>query len=190
MSDQEKPSPTSELHTMIERGPLSDIFRADESRGLVEIIGVNANDINASTYAPMFVALQSYGVEQFVMAMTRLFDQPKKQYQLRSLPAIIEYVAEHSSELPIRQPAFVATALTQLASKVDANKIGTQDLMAELRLHVPTSKDNTALDALKTLRDKRLAHAEHIDEIGATPWNLAEQLLRSAKAIIGALGAV
>jgi hypothetical protein len=96
MSDQEKPSPASELHTMIERGPLSDIFRADESRGIVEIIGVNANAINASTYAPMFVALRSYGVEQFVMAMTRLFDQPKKQYQLRSLPAIIEYVADAS----------------------------------------------------------------------------------------------
>jgi hypothetical protein len=67
----------------------------------------------------------------------------------------------------------VATALARLDSKANPSGIGTQDLMAELRLQVPTSKDNPALDALKTLRDKRLAHAEHIDEIGATQWALA-----------------
>jgi hypothetical protein len=59
MSAQEKPTPASELQTMLERGPITDIFRADESRAIVEIIGTNAKSINTSSYAPTFVALQS-----------------------------------------------------------------------------------------------------------------------------------
>ena len=49
---------------MIERGPLNDTFRADESRALVEIVGTKATAINESTCAPTFIALQSYAIEQ------------------------------------------------------------------------------------------------------------------------------
>lgn len=183
-------SPELELREMIERGPLNDIFRADESRAIVEIVGANATAINASTFAPTFVALQSYAIEQFVMAITRMFDQPSKKYQLRSLPAIIAYVAKHGAALPIRLPTTVATALERLGSNVNATTISTQQLMTELNLRLPTSSNNAALEALKTLRDKRLAHAEHIDEIGATQWQLAEALLQTAKLLLGALGGV
>ena len=59
----------AELDAMLEGGPMHDIFRADEARGLVETIGTHAAAVNASSFSASFVTLQSYAIDVFVLAI-------------------------------------------------------------------------------------------------------------------------
>jgi len=163
---------------MLTKGPQQDIFRADEAHAIVQRIGEHAEAVTASMYVPTFVALQQYSIEQFVLAITRLFDAPKKNYPLRSLPAIVQSVIEHADTLPIKEPAFLQTALTHLAPHIegfDPSKGGASTLVAMgiVQARLPTPDTSPAVEALKALRDKRLAHPEHIEaeSIPKTAWS-------------------
>ncbi len=175
---------------------MNDIFRADESRALVETIGTHAADVDASTFAPTFVALQSYAIDQFVLAITRVFDKPTERYQLRSLPAIVEHVLANAESLPVREPYFLADALNRLgapiAAGVGTDSATTRIAMITLGSMMPSPKTHPALAALKALRDKRLAHPEHVavESIPKTAWAPADELLRTAQLMIAALGSL
>jgi hypothetical protein len=173
--------------------PCLIFFRADESRALVAMIDTHAAAIANSTFSPTFVALHSYAVEQFVLAITRFFDRPKKNYPLRSLPAIVEHVFANAESLPVREPNLLAEALKHLGAPIaglGANCATTQLAVGALRALMPSPETHSALDALKALRDKRLAHPEHVavESIPKTAWVPADELLRTAQLMIAALG--
>lgn len=183
----------AELEAMLAAGPMHDIFRADESRALVETIGTHSAAVNASTFTASFVALQTYAIDEFVLAITRLFDKAKKNYPLRSLPAIVDHVIANADALPVREPSFLDTAFTHLGAPLaglGADSPSTLVAMGALRSMMPTPETNTALDALKAQRDKRLAHPENIavESIPTTAWGPADELLRTAQLMLGALG--
>jgi len=185
----------AELNTMLEGGPMHDIFRADEARALVEIIGTHAAAIDASKFAASFVTLQSYSIDQFVLAITRVFDRPKKNYPLRSLPAIVDHVLANAASLPVQEPNILADALKHLGAPIGGlgtDSASTQLAMDALNTKMPSPKTHPALAALKALRDKRLAHAEHIkiESIAKTGWGPADELLRTAQMMIAALGSL
>jgi hypothetical protein len=185
----------SELHEMLEAGPASDVFRADESRALFQVIAEHGKAVDASTFAPTFVALQAYSVEQFILAITRLYDKPKKKYSLRSLPAIIEHVMAQADALPSHEPTMLANALRHLGAPIaglDAvsGSAATKIAMAALTRLMPSPDTHHALDALKAIRDKRLAHQENVkvETLPRTAWAPADELVHTAKLMLGALG--
>lgn len=185
-----------ELDEMVTQGPATDIFRAEEALSLFNVISDNAKEVNQSTFAPSFIALQSYAIEQFVLAMTRLFERPSARFQLRSLPAIVDYLLKHAGALPIAQPVIFRKDLKHAGvtirglEKMD-DKSATEIAMQAIQLTMPTPETDPALNALKALRDKRLGHPEHVaaDSIPRTTWEPAEELLDKAKMIVGVLGA-
>ena len=64
--------------------------------------------------------------------------------------------------------------------------------MSALRSKMPTPDSNPALNALKALRDKRLAHPEHIEAeaIPKTAWEPAEKLIETAQSMMAVLGCI
>jgi hypothetical protein len=174
---------------------MHDIFRADEARALVETIGTYATAVDASTFGPTFVALQTYAIDEFVLAVTRLFEKPKKNYPLRSLPAIVEHVLANAESLPVREPFFLGEALGHLGVPIsgpETNSATTRSAMRTLRSLMPSPETHPALEALKLLRDKRLAHPEHVavESIPKTAWAPADELLRTGQLMLGALGSL
>jgi hypothetical protein len=185
----------TELDDMLTRGPVADISRADEARSIVQAIGDNADAVNASTFSPALVAMQAYAIEQFVLAITRLFEKPSRRFQLRSLPAIVTYAIAREQELPLLEPVIFWSDLKHLGFTIAGSdlvatarqRIG----MSALQTMIPSSDRDPSLDALKALRDKRLAHPEHVsaEDIPLTTWEPIEKALATAKLIVGVLGA-
>jgi hypothetical protein len=183
------------LARMLEHGPASDIFRAEQALGITSTIGDYVEAVNESTFAPILVAMQTYAIEQFVLALNKILERPNRQYQLQSLPAIVQFVIDNAEHLPVREPAFLR-GLDRIGARIDGldalddmNK--TRAVMGGLQHVMPTPETNPGLNALKALRDKRLAHPEAIEaeRIPQATWEQAESLLTQAKRMMGILGA-
>jgi hypothetical protein len=111
------------------------------------------------------------------------------------LPAIVDDVLANADSLPVLAPGLLENALVHLELPmrgVEANSAATQIAIAILRKQMPSPQTHPALDALKALRDKRLAHAERIavDQIPRTAWDPADELLRTGKLILAAIGSL
>ena len=184
-----------DLSEMLTKGPASDIFRAEETLKLIKLISTHAEAINASSFDPVFATLQAYSVEHFILAVTRLFQEPGQRYQLRSLPGIIDWVIEHAADLPVREPAFFDPGLQRLGIEAPnpslADEQLTRAVLGAVRDLLPRPDTNAELNALKALRDKRIGHPEHIptDAIPQTTWERAELLLEPAQQVVGIMGA-
>jgi len=181
---------------MVNEGPVRDIYCAEEALQLFKSIGQYAEEINNSTFAPTFVTLQSYSIEQFILATTRLFEVPGTRYRLRSLPAILSYVSDNAAELPISEPLLFRKDLLHAGFVIRGfdemdDESRTTAAMELILPTLPTPHSSPALLALKAIRDKRLAHPEHIvvDDIPKTAWEPAELLLDKARPVVGVLGA-
>lgn len=189
-------SAKDELADLLRGGPQTDIFKAEEALRLSEAIGENAEGVNKSSYSPVLGKLQAYAVEVFVLSITRLFDVPKARYPLRSLPGVLDYLHEHADDVPVRELGFLEQSLTSLGAWSDSLRqmpepARTKHISALLRNLLPDPRTNPALHALRALRDKQLAHAEHVDatSLPRTTWEPAAQLLEIARLTLGALGA-
>jgi hypothetical protein len=187
-------SPREEIDKLMMTGPVVDIFNAEEARGIIVAIDQGKHEIARTTYASVLQTFQGYAIEQFILAVNRLFERGGR-YRLRSLPALIDAFESHSNVLTLAEPHLLRRALQALGSWSDglesmAEQPRVLEIAALLRTHMPTSKTHPALDALKALRDKALAHREHIDssEIPRTTWEEAEQLINCAKLVLTAIG--
>jgi hypothetical protein len=181
-----------ELFTMVHSGPNADIFLALQARHIFGAIGEHAEQINASSYRPVFAVLQSYASDIFVLAVTRLLER-EKNYPLRSVHGVLEFLRVHASEIPLKEPVFVIQALLRLGYESDAfgGAGQTAAVVGVLLGRLPHYADNVALDALRTLRDKRIAHPERLEaeSLPTTTWEDAETLLKipiEALAVCGA----
>lgn len=182
---------------MLKDGPVADVFRAHEARLIYEAIGSHAAAVNASKFGRPFTAFQAYAVEQFVLAVARLFDPPKKLYQLRSVPAVLKFVEDHASELPLSQRSWLQSSAERIGAWDGENSALEGEALlhataAKMRGKSPSIDNNEALEALRALRDKKLAHPEHIEAEGIqrTQWEPAIQLVDFAQHCISALGAI
>jgi hypothetical protein len=184
-----------DLERMMEQGPATDIFRAEQALAITNTIGSHVDAVNASTFAPILVALQTYSIEQFVLALNRVFERPNRKYPLQSLPAIVQFVLDNAEHLPAREMSFlcglegIGAHINGLDGLDDLNK--TLVIMGVLQHVMPTPEDDPGLNALKALRDKKLAHPEvvEVERIPRASWEQAEWLLERAKGMLGVLGA-
>lgn len=184
----------NELLTMVNEGPFADIFLALQARHIFVAIGEHAERINASSFQPVFATLQTYASDGFVLAITRLLEREKSGFPLQSAHGVLKFLKAHASEIPLMQPALLRQAIERLGYQSDAFGEGesqTAAVVDALLGRLPRASENTALDTLKTLRDKRIAHPERrkAESLPATTWENAEALLKipiEALAVCGA----
>ncbi len=131
-----------------------------------------------------------------MLAVTKIYEKPSKRYPNVSLPSVLDFVMENSETLCLLEPGLVRRGFEILgigASEFDAadSEAKKNIVIAQcLRASLPHVETHDALRALKTLRDKRIAHPEDIDleTIEKTTWEHAEKLLIVPRGIVGILG--
>ena len=187
-----------DLENMVKDGLVSDIFRAERAIELLKVSGSRAAQINGRRegFAPLFDAIQASLNTEALLALSRIFDKPSKQYPTRCLCGVLAFLAKRSTELPsVREPHQLKISLRamnasdQLISTVNEQPANFATMFAAFVDEILRSTSNIqTLEKLKILRDKRLAHNEQTSEFDGPLWSELILLLELAKQVVGVLG--
>ena len=77
---------------------MKDIYTAEESLFLEELIGKNALSINEKNFGNLFGRLQGILLNNVRLCICRIFEEQKKN-SLWSIPATIEFIKKHMVNL-------------------------------------------------------------------------------------------
>jgi hypothetical protein len=169
-------SPREELEDIISNGIVLDIFEAEQALALENLIGINAAAINEQKFGSLFGSLQVILAKCFILAVNRLYEKPNPRYQIRSIPEALKVLEKYAKEFDIKRKSIFIGKLEELGydarqlknmSDVDLTlkivKYFSENLPQSLIFEAGTQK---ALNALKTIRDKAIAHREAIEVSG------------------------
>jgi len=184
-----------ELDRLVKEGPVGEIFRAEQALRILDTTGELANEINKNNYGEVFSTFQAFCIDQIILSINKLYEKPGRSYQLKSIPAILNYFLEKSQSLEVTQPNLLKQQLMRLNMQVletEETDQYTMNILIHQKMinHIPDISNNETLAALKTLRDKRIAHPEDIsvESLPKPTWSAVEELLTPAKDIVGIIG--
>ena len=183
-----------ELDRLAREGPVGEIFRAEQALSILDATGELANEINQNNYGEVFSTFQAFCIDQIILSINKLYENPGR-YQLKSIPAVLRYFEENTQTLVITEPYLLQQQLTRLnllLPDMDNDDQNTKNIFIHHKMInlVPDISNNETLAALKTLRDKRIAHPEDIsvESLPRPTWGAVEDLLTPAKDIVGIIG--
>ena len=183
-----------ELDRLVKEGPVGEIFRAEQALSILDTTGKLANEINKNNYGEVFSTFQAFCIDQIILSINKLYEKPGR-YQLKSIPAILKYFLENAQSLEVTQPNLLNQQLMRLNMQVletEETDQKTKNILIHQKMvkHIPDINNNDTLAALKTLRDKRIAHPEDIsvESLPKPTWSAVEELLTPAKDIVGIIG--
>ena len=189
-------SPQQQLDSMIRRGLVEFIFEAEQSLSLVEACGANTKALAAYNFGELFGTIQGFAINQFVLSITQIYEQPNRRYPNLGIQSVLKYVEEQADSLQIREPVLLNCGLKRLGitpdplDRSESEREKNIRLVELLRGCIPNIQGTPALNALKALRNKKIAHPEDInlESIEKTTWEEAEELLVPMRGIIGIVG--
>ncbi len=195
------------LEDIIRQGVAVDLFHADEAFSLDMFVGQQANEINKATFGAFFGSLQIILTRNLILHVARMYETPKEPnkhnrnpYPIRSIRSAIVILKEHGDDLVIEQrPGLIAALARRGAPPDEMGKLTDRELTTYLasffeRRYSETHPDGVAnsraLDTLKTLRDKVVAHPEAIrlEDIPKPLYQEIEDLVEMARAFVAAVG--
>lgn len=172
-------SPREELEDIISNGIVPDIFEAEQALALESLIGINAAAINEQKFGSLFGSLQVILAKCFILAVTRLYEKyekPNPKYRIRSIPEALKVLEKYAKEFGIKRKAIVIGKLEESGYDVgQLQKMSDVDLTLKIVKHFSENLSQSliseagmprALNALKTIRDKAIAHREAIEVSG------------------------
>lgn len=193
-------SPREELEDIISNGIVLDIFEAEQALALESLIGINAAAINEQKFGSLFGSLQVILAKCFILAVTRLYEKPNPRYQIRSIPEALKILEKYAKEFGIKRKSIVIGKLEELGYDAgQLQKMSDIDLTLKIVKHFSENLPQSliseagmprALNALKTIRDKAIAHREAIQVSGLKIPSYAkiDQLVDLAKKFIIIVG--
>ena len=197
MNASHKSDAKNRLSDLLSKGLAIDIFLAEQALAIEEVIGKNAEAINKANFGRVFGPIQTVLVRDAILATCRLFE-PEKQFPLRSIPAAIKLLDAQIANLQIEQRHYVVDWLVkqgyeQFKLAQLGDRAMTQLLLQTFSERLPQgeSSDLTkAWKALKTRRDKVLAHHEVVEASALPQATYADldKLLDYAKDFVSVIG--
>lgn len=187
------------LDDIISNGLHVDIFEAEQSIAIDWLIGCHAKEVNESTFGEFFGSLQIICGRYSILAVNRLFETPSNRYSIRSIPAAIDLMKSERQALHLPRKLAVIDKLIEFGCNA-LRLEGLEDpqiteLIAtefEKRLPQITLSDSLsrALGALKTARDKSIAHHESIKiaDLPKATYADMDKLLKYAKEFVSTIG--
>lgn len=168
-------NPGEELKDIISNGIALDLFDAEEVLAIDEIVGRNANAINEATFGQFFGSLQRYIGRILILSVARIFEN-NERFKIRSIPAALKIMSENSSDLRIpERPTLIKEMINLGYIKSDLDQMTekalTELVVSHFEVAIPKAVKESeielesALHALKTVRDKNVAHHEAVE------WN-------------------
>jgi hypothetical protein len=183
-----------ELRDILDGGIGPDIYLAERARELHKAVGIAADAVNEAGLGELFGAVQNAAVGELTLSIAKLFERPSASYSIRSIPAAIALLSKKADGL---RPIQCLSSLTDFArARLDVDILRalsgeqfTRALGRILKSSCPDPKKagtcdlSRALDALRTSRDKAIAHNESVNRDGLpkTKWSEAEALLQYAR---------
>lgn len=185
-----------ELESVVSEGLVADIFRVERSVAMLSAIGLRASEINSGpgNFGDLFGALQDALTTEAILSIARVYDVPSKEYPTRCIRGVLEYLDQHQL-ISIREPYQLKLALRSMSAPavlldcVDSNSQKFSLAFVKFvraRMDEPEQVEN--LKKLRQLRDKALAHNEHVISIEGPTWEAIAELTNIAKQTIGVLG--
>jgi hypothetical protein len=172
---------------------ISDVIVADSCYFLFKAIGESADAINKKNFGELFAFLQDGVISSYILTLARLFERPKKKYEIRGVPATLEFLLSNRDSIPFVERRMLTDALTMscLEGLSDAELTGSA--VAVIREKSPNAEGTELFDVLEGVRfrrDKTIAHNEIItvDEMRAVTWRNTQDLLDLAKTVVTAVG--
>lgn len=192
MSSTELPE-EQQLTDLLYAGLFPDISDADHLRELLTTIGRRADDVNSARFGGLFGTLQGTLQNGVLLAVSRIFDPPPRQYPTRSIRAVAALLRDTASKLAVRDVAAIRRKAVLLAPRVqlpdhaDAQRFTCQ--VASLIEDAVLSRKGS-IDKVRQLRDKRIAHNEVIpkEELFGPTWKEVNELLDVGRAVAVVVG--
>ena len=192
--------PKERLDDILKRGLVINLFEAEQAFDLNRVIGAHADGINNSTFAGLFGSLQATLVREAVLSLSKLLEE-SKGHRTRSIPSAIGLLKKHASELPLVKRAIIIDKLIDFGHKkaeLDnlADSAITEHIAREFDGQRPRAKKpyanelSSTWDAVKTRRDKAIAHNEviRLTDLPGTTYAKITELLSFAKSFVQAIG--
>mgnify|MGYP001277041165 CR=1 FL=1 len=188
-----------DLGSLIDRGLVSDVLRMERSFALLETIGTRAELLNAhefGNFGELFGALQEALQTECLMAASRIFDPPGRRYPNRGMRHVLSFIRDHADELPaIAHPQGLKTCLAGTPLELTLMPLvdrGGRDfaiaLVDQFSALIVADDRTNAIDALRTIRDKAIAHNEQVETVEGPTWQAIADLIAIAKKLVAALG--
>ncbi len=105
------PNSKEQLEDIISKGIIIDIFQAEEALSLARFIGKNADIINKNNFGNFFGSIQFILSQQFILAVTRLYEPPNPRYPIKSIPSALEFIKHNVDNLVIEQKRYLIKKL-------------------------------------------------------------------------------
>lgn len=189
------------LRDIVSNGLAVDVLYAEEALALNELVGQHADKINAAIFGEFFGSFQIILIRHLILSVGRLFELEGSRHKVRSIPAAIKVLREGAEELAIEQRPWLLQALPQLGldSAIVANVTDrdlTRLLSNQFAEAVPRVElkevggPHRALNALKTLRDKVIAHPEavRLKDLPKATLQDVRELVKFAKFFVSTIG--
>lgn len=195
------------LEGIIRQGVAVDLFHADEALSLDMFVGQHADEINKATFGAFFGSLQIILTRNLILHVARMYEKPKEPtrrnpnpYPIRSIPAAIWILKEHVDDLVIEQRhSLIAVLVRRGAPPDEMGTLSDRELTNYLvsffeqrysKAHPDGVANSRALEALRTLRDKVVAHPEAIrlEDMPKPLYQEIEDLMELARAFVAAVG--
>lgn len=163
MHERLKKKNLDELRDILHKGVLSELTKAEQSYRLANAIGEYVDDIYKIRLEQIFLFVQPLLIDSYILNLSRLYEEPKKKYKIRSIRTALnfikknlndDYIQERSKtimKIKICIPNYIPekdTNLTEFLCNWAADTI---------------NKKEACLNKIRTIRDKVIAHPEKID---------------------------
>ena len=173
---------------------MKDIYTAEESLFLEELMGKNASAINEKNFGNLFGRLQGILLNNGRLCICRIFEV-NRRYSLLSIPATIDYMKEHNNNLKIEQrPNLIKKLVSMGLDETNIVHLDDVEVTEETtnlflqQLQKPGVVNS--LDRIKAIRDKSIAHSEEV-EVSMLPRHTyaeMDSLIKLAKDFLSAIG--
>ena len=159
---------------LVHRSISDPVRRAIQADALATEVADHASWINNTGHGPLFSTLQVVLADEFVLSLTRMFDEPHKKYPTQSIPAILQFMDSKARWLPIHKRAPLENLLVAAdAPLADIQELDDADLTRHVAAHYRARLPNpdkwesdplsASLRALRFRRNKQIAHAQRVN---------------------------
>ena len=187
----------NQIEDIVRNGLVSDIFRMESALFILEKIGDRVSDINDAkrgNFSELFGTLQRALNTEAILAVARIYDEPSKRYPTRCIKGVLKHLIDFVDELPeIREPYQLELLLKtrnapdELINAIRTNPAEFPLLFSNYFNDELVTRHSEAMEKLKILRDKAMAHNENNSVNGPT-WLALSELIEFAKYMLSAIG--
>lgn len=182
------------LHDIVNDGIAKDVYQAETSLQLFKQILKYSKEIEKSSFAILFDTLRFILTKEFTLAIAKLYEEEGRCYKIRSIPSALKLLEESANELIIvEKPSLIRKMIRCGFDGNYLNSLGDTRITNEIIKYFRNTLQGQklkAMNALKTARDKVIAHHELIQTNNLPTTNIEEieQLIAHAERFLGIIG--